>query len=193
MKKIILLGLVLAAGVSLSGCLFSKQAAAPATTPEAAAPTNESFSGTMGELLAKGKSVKCTSASEADGAKTESEFYIDSASGRSKNIIKMTLANKPTQITNSITTKEAVYTWVEGQKEGFLFPITKTEPTASQPAATEQNAPAAPTGAKPDEKYDFNCEAWRVDESIFALPEGVNFVDQAAKLKDLMKNLPVVK
>lgn len=192
MKKLTLLSLVLVAGITLSGCLFSKQATTT-PAPEAAAPTNESFSGTMGELLAKGKSVKCTSASEEAGTKTENEFYIDSASGRSRNIIKMTAANKPAQTTNSITTKEAVYTWVEGQKEGFLFPVTKTEPTASQPAATEQNAPAAPTGAKPDEKYNFNCAAWQVDESIFALPKDVTFVDQAAKLKDLLKNLPAVK
>jgi len=190
MKKLFLLALVLAAGVTLSGCLFSKKTE-PAATPasEATTPAEESFSGTIGELLARGKSVKCISASEDAGVKTAGEFYIDGSTGRTKSVTKITETAKPAQIMNSVMTKEAVYTWVEGQQEGFLYPITKTEPepTASEPTAADQNLPAP---EKEETKYDFNCEAWNVEENIFALPGDVTFVDQAAKLKELIKNIP---
>jgi hypothetical protein len=191
MKKIALLSLVLAVGAALAGCSLQNKTATPATTPapKTAAPAAESFSGTMGELLAKGKSVKCTSASENNGVKTESEFYIDAAGGRSKSVVKITVAGKE-QIMNSITTKEAVYTWTEGQKEGLLFAVTKTEPTAAQPTAA---APTAPSAQPSNAKYDFNCKAWNIEESVFALPSDVTFVDQAAKLNELMKNIKPVK
>lgn len=194
MKKLFLLALVLAAGVTLSGCWFNKKATQPATAPtsEETAPSKESFSGTLNQLLARGKAVKCTAVTEDKTAKTETEFYIDGATERSRNIARITPAGKPAETTNSLVTKEAVYTWVEGQKEGFLFPVTKTEP---EPTAAN-NEPVAPTESaakEQNEQYNFNCEAWRVDEAMFALPKGVTFVDQAAQLKDLMKNLPVVK
>ena len=178
------------ASVALSGCLFQKAntpAATPAPTSET--PAKESFSGTLEELLAKGKSVKCVSTAEAEGGKTEGEFYIDGATGRTKSVTKITQAGQ-TQVMNSIMTKEAVYTWTEGQKQGFLFPVTKTEPTpsASEPTTAEPTAPAA---AKPDAKYNMDCEAWRVDDSFFTVPTDVTFVDQAAMIKDLQKKAGV--
>lgn len=190
MKKIALLSLILLASVALTGCLFQKTAtpaAIPAPTSET--PVKESFSGTMQELLAKGKSVKCTSVSENDSGKTEGEFYIDGASGRTKSVTKITVAGQ-TQVMNSIMTKEAVYTWTEGQKQGFLFPVSKTEPTptTAEPTTAE---PTAPATGQPDEKYNMNCEVWKVDDSLFTVPTDVTFVDQATKLKELMKNIPV--
>lgn len=183
MKKIALLSLVLLASVVLTGCgTKTTTPANTAPTPEAAAPTKESFSGTLEQLMAKGKAVKCTSASEVNGVKSEGEFYVDGTGGRSKIVSKTTQAGK-TQTTNILSTKEYVYFWEEGQKQGFKYPAVKPG-EATQPVATDKNLPGS---EKQNEAYDFNCDAWNVDTSVFAEPAGVTFVDQGAILQDLQK------
>ena len=166
----------------LAGCGFKNKPLTGNQTPTASTPSQESFSGTLEQLMAKGKAVKCTSAEEINGVKNEGEFYVDGASGRSKIVSKETKAGK-TQTIYILANKEYTYFWEEGQKQGFKYPAVKPE-EANQPVATDKNLPGA---EKQNETYNFNCEAWRVDDSVFAVPGTVNFVDQGAIIQELQK------
>lgn len=185
MKKIALFSLAIIASVALTGCGEKTQPLTTTANPSVApaqvveTPVKETFNGTMEDLLARGKSIKCVSSSMADGAKMEGEFYVDATAGRTKSITRTTGPDQKVQISNMLMTKENIYMWTEGSKEGLMFPVMKP---AGAPADADKN----PEADKRNQKYDFVCDAWTLDAGMFSMPAGVKFVDQTAQFKQLM-------
>jgi len=191
MKKIGLMSIVLMLSLALTGCGEKKQitenAPVPPTppTPVVTEPVKDTFSGNVEELLARGKSVKCVTTDETDGTKMEGEFYVDGVGARTKSITKITAKDGKIENSNMLMTKEAIYMWPEGAKEGLKMPVAKPEA-----AENTKDVPVSknyPEVDKRDQKYNFSCEAWTLDEAVFVIPADVKFIDQAAQMRDAME------
>lgn len=189
MKRFSMLSLALMTVLGLAGCGQPKTvtpAPVPSNTPVVAETTvapAESFNGTLEQLMTQGKSVACHTVSDSDGTKMEGDFYIDNKGGRTRSNSTITTQNMPTQETMMIMDKDFVYMWTAGEKTGFKYPVIKDEPVTDD-QINKSKLPEAQKDIR-KEKFDFKCQTWQVDESMFAVPTEITFSDPMAGLNDI--------
>ncbi len=143
-------------------------------------PTDESsgdsslFSGTFGEALTRGQALTCSwlASEETAGSIQEGRgtFYTDGVSrGRSEATFIIDGSPVPTE---GLFIDNNVYYWqtVGGTTLGFKLPETTFDGTSS--LTPEEQASAIDIRSR----YDFDCSPWTVDNSMFELPDGVEFI-----------------
>ena len=67
---------------------------------------------------------------------------------------------------------KTTYMWMDGQTQGFKTSLD----AVAQPDLTAKQQPAVDV----NQQLDYNCGAWTVNASVFALPTGIDFIDPAA-------------
>lgn len=133
---------------------------------EAEAPTNgeeevaEQQKDTLRALLASNTSQECTfSDAETD---TEGTLYV--ADGNMRGDFT-TQQDGSTVSAHTIVVDETVYTWIEGQEQGFQISLEQ---------ATEGEATAG-SQVDFDRPVNYECNATAVSDSRFDLPDNVTF------------------
>jgi hypothetical protein len=182
MKKIVTLSLVVfLASLFLWGC-GSKQ------DSEIKQKEGETYSGTLQELMKKGKAVKCSFEFDNNGFLTTGSYYIDPKSPMTRGDISMTMeidGEKKEIINHTIFKDEMVYSWKEGDKTGMVFKEDEEMPEdEGMEEIQEEYEEEGNEFDYSDEQIDFNCVNWKVDKTVFALPQEVNFEDMTQKMQE---------
>lgn len=148
------------------------------------------------DLLGGEKSQKCVFSTESDGSKSEGTFYTSSGKGRAmiSNTVLSAGNAGMTTTSNMIfdTESNMMYLWDTVTKQGMKMAMNQGQDMESSSTMTaEDDAVATPSDeggfAKEfNQEYSYDCDSWKVDESMFVLPSDVTFTD----LANMMKALP---
>jgi len=142
--------------------------------------TQNSSPKSLKDLLMSGVAQKCTFSSTTESGSSDGTTYI--ASGKVRGDFSMTTNSKTTK-SHMIVDNKTSYIWTDGQTTGFKTTIP--DETAATPSSQTTNTTVNNSTASFDQKTDYKCEAWNVDQSLFALPTGVTFKDMNALLPSM--------
>lgn len=133
---------------------------------------SETTSGNMNTLSMAGKAQKCTSEfGDVNGTGMgEGVLFTD---GKGNALMTTTIhAKTETHTTNALVKGGTVYSWTDGGL-GLMTPKKATQP---KPSAPGSKAPTPPKGNSTlDKTYQFKCDAWTVDPSVFRVPSNIDF------------------
>lgn len=123
-------------------------------------------SSSLKDLLALGKSQKCTFSVNTEDQNSSGTFYI--AGGKSRGMITAQ-ANGTNINSNILYDGDTSYMWQEGTNTGFKFKVNEQEAKDAQTQAQGN--------IDPNQKFDMQCEGWSADDSMFVVPNNINFQD----------------
>lgn len=142
---------------------------------ENSAKVGVSVNGTFRSLFAIGRNVSCTFTSpESSGI-----VYITADGKMSGDFSSKTSSGSKVE-SHMIRSGDTAYVWNGSQG-------AKMDSSAMMNADASAQAKA---GVDLDNKVDYKCTDWNVDESEFTVPSNVSFVDISAMMKGNMK-LPI--
>ncbi|MDQ3015078.1 MAG: hypothetical protein M3Q73_04400 [bacterium] len=119
------------------------------------------------EIIASNKPVKCEYSSvQPDGSSVSGTSYV--ANGKVRGDFSSTING--TAITgHTLIDGTTMYTWVDGQKEGFKLAINTSGSSTPSNQAVDLDA-----------KADYDCSSWNPDTASFVLPTNITFTDMSA-------------
>lgn len=157
-------------------------------TPVKAVPVNPdevSAKASFKDLLGKAGAQKCTVSQSSDLSKSSGVFYT--AGGKGRGEFESTILSGPAKGTVSqakiIIDADTMYTWDEKTKQGIKLSLKDADGGASLGDAGSSMA------TQLNQSYDYDCESWKADPSMFVVPAGVVMTDMSA----MMKSLPQVQ
>lgn len=176
MKKGLLMFSVLFLVLLLSGCGNQNQ---EQNKQETKNQTKESRSviSSIKDAMGLGKTMKCTYKVEAGENSMEMVAYVKGEKYRSENEYQKGKEMK------SVFDGKTLYSWNEGEKNGFKITKECTEELAkmNQNQEREINEPQS-VGDDFEEAMDVNCE--EASDVDFSVPSDVEFQDQCEIMKD---------
>lgn len=120
-------------------------------------------SGSIGSLLALGKSLECNITVSTSGAQTEGLVYLSSA-GKMRGDFSTT-ANGNVIHATTINDGTYVYSWTNLSKQGFKATVASSASTGA----------GAHGGVDNSTTLKYSCKPWAVDGSKFVPPSTVKF------------------
>lgn len=129
---------------------------------------------TMKDLMARGKSMKCTYTQKIDDGGTASGvIYMADKNARTE----ITVSEKAghTAKMYAIINKDWVYSWTEGSSTGFKMTTEASELSEKQEETVTDLS----------KEIDFECKSWKKDSSKFKTPSNVKFDDMSEMIKNL--------
>ena len=142
----------------------------------------ESFFGSMQDLLARGKSVKCTykNVGGEDGEAT-GVFYVAGDKMRSEMDIIEKETGKEMEV-NSIIIGDWMYTWNNFLPEGTKMNMKEMQDETSENYSQDETN-------KMKEEVDYKCRPWIPDDSKFIVPTDVEFRDMTEMMKGFQETM----
>lgn len=144
---------------------------------------NGLFKGSFFDLLSANKNVRCTFEYDMDeqNASTKGEMYISGSKARG--VFKIKTVNTPTEIESDVLSDgKIMYTWMNGV--GFKMNLEEIKKASNDINSAD---PKAKDNLKEfNQKADYKCENWVVDNSKFTVPTDITFSD----MTDFIKNAP---
>jgi hypothetical protein len=133
------------------------------------------------DLLGKAGAQKCSVSQSSDISKSTGTFYFSGGKGRGT--FESTVLSGPgagvTSKNSMIMEGETIHVWDETTKQGMTLSLAGT-------AGAGGAAPANPMAEQFNQAYDYDCESWKADASMFVRPSDVTFMD----MSEMMKSLP---
>ncbi|OGY41861.1 MAG: hypothetical protein A2Y82_05390 [Candidatus Buchananbacteria bacterium RBG_13_36_9] len=167
MKKILSLFFVLTLILTLAAC------GAPKTEQP------EPFTGSIDDLIKQNKNLKCVLQFKEGYDISEATTYVSSNKARSD--YKMNISGQP-QSSHFISDGTWMYTWIEGmENQASKIKIADLEDMSTQAEAEEQGYDNY------QERLDYQCYKWSVDQSIFVPPANINFIDFTEMMKTMQQ------
>ncbi len=120
--------------------------------------------GSMKELLAQGKSLKCAFQNTIAVGTTSGTVYVGNGKLHGDYTITQTGSAQVIQAHMTID-GPTMYYWMEGQSTGFKVPFDASK--SAEPASGS----SADASAQFTKAADYSCTSWTVDESVFSLPQ----------------------
>jgi hypothetical protein len=157
--------------------------------PEIKQKEEETYSGTLQELMKKGKAVKCSFEVDNNGFLTTGTYYIDPNSPMTRGDISMTMdiqGEEKEVVSHTILKDKMVYSWKEGDKTGMVFKEDEDTPENEEMEEVQEYEEKENEFDYSDEEIDFNCVNWKVDKTVFDLPKEINFEDMTQKMQEYM-------
>lgn len=148
-------------------------------TEDAEAEAAPSGQGSMRDLLMRGQSMECQftfSDAEVDG---EGTGFFDGERMRMDSMMEI---DGSVHHASYIYADDSMYAWGEMPEGSFAI----TMPVDGEDAI-DDFADDADTPVGVDEEVSYECEAWSVDNSVFAPPESVEFMDMGAMMDGMMQ------
>jgi len=194
-KMIPLLAIVVSSLV-LSGCLKQVgqvQETGQQNEGQEQVANEDSFSGSLKELLGLGKKVKCSwqfRDPEGNGV-SEGVVWVDGNRSRSEISIETGEDDMAMDLIQ-ISDGKMSYMWNRGEKNGSKFDIAEME-KLNQEMQQENGETQNQAETNWEKMYDYKCRAWRVDESKFTVPSDVEFTDMMAQMNQAQEQLKTTK
>jgi len=167
MKKILFL--LLALVLVLGGC-----GAKPGEVKQA---KPEKLTGSIDQLMAKNKNLKCDLIAKADALISSGTTFISGGKARIDFKTKMGEVIVTSHMINDGTW---LYTWTEEYpNQSFKMKLD------SLPKETNLNTNAAAGVEDYNAQFDYNCYSWVKDNAMFTPPANVNFQDYTKMMQSL--------
>jgi hypothetical protein len=187
MKKLSFLILVFVLVFSISGCAKKDE---DLSLKKGNSDELEAFSGSIKDLISRGKDLKCTySVSGIPGqGKMSGTTYISGERSFSQSKISGTDLNMET---NVLIDGEYMYTWSSMTPKGTKVNIKKMEELADDEDSLEDYEDYSKAY---EEDYNYECSAWRKDDSKFKAPDDIEFMDLTTMMMGMnesMENIDV--
>lgn len=191
MKKIVLLsGLFIITALSLTGCFSKKTNESEPAENNQADQTQEEVLGTrlmsINDLLKEGKPLECTWIQAKENGEIDGLIHVDGQ--RFRNDVTMDLgadSPMPTLESHVLSDGTWLYTWNSNQAgKGTKLEIAKLE-------KVEVEGDNKNESVNLEEKLEFICKNWSVDENVLTVPGDIEFTDDTAKTNEMIKNNPV--
>jgi len=185
MKKAIYAASALMAGSLLlfcAGCGAKQPASQNQPASGEKASNVEEFTGTMSDLMKRGKPVHCTYTITKDNVTQKGEMFISGTKARSD--IEINTPGTGTQNVHAIALGDDQYVWGVQGKMGtkITMSLEDQQKMAEQNKETyQQNSNGAPDVSA---QINFKCTEWSVDDSKFEPPKDIQFQD----MTNLFKN-----
>jgi len=133
--------------------------------------------GSIFDLLKLGNTAKCTFSSDTDSVRTSGTTYLSGKQVRGD----FSIISEGTLIESHMYSDgEWVYTWSSLLPQGIKMKLDAAESEKMQ-----QDAQKIEGMEDFQNKFDYKCSDWTVDDSMFVLPNGVQFTDFSETLKNL--------
>jgi len=175
----IIVGILLVAGAGAYIVLNRpSDTTAPGTSASASpAPTSALQPQSLRDLLALGRDQTCTF---NDASGNSGSVYMGGAKVRGD---FTTMVNSQPQASHMLVDGQTVYVWMDGQAQGFKV---------SFDAVADLGSSTSNQSVDLDQKVDYQCSDWAVDDSKFSLPSGVIFSDTSAMMAPALTGVPQV-
>lgn len=132
-------------------------------------------------LLAQDKNLKCTySYSDDEGNKSSGTTYI--ADQRMRGNFSVQTPGQDAKYSNTLRDGKYQYVWDESSNKGFKTMVDKAQYDDSD-GSKDDSSISQHQAVDQDREYDFDCDKWNVDESVFEVPANVKFTDLTAKVQ----------
>jgi hypothetical protein len=166
----------------LGGCgtTASTSVVAPTATPTAKTETARTA---LKELLAGGKTQICTWTSTENGVEMKGTLYVSGKKFRQES--ETTDAKTKTVSQSfSISDGESIYSWGGAMgKQGVKFSMSSIGNIVT---GTPTGA-SSRTGVNLNQEYQYQCQPWTADETLFTPPADVTFSDMSSLINNLQK------
>lgn len=147
------------------------------TAVEEAQVKSENQAKSLKDLVMAGRPQKCSFSQVVENSESSGTYYISGKKVRGDYNVKVSEQNV---VGHMLLDGSTVYTWSDGQKEGFKMEITESPNTESMnPEQKNVNI---------EQKLDYKCESWKADEEVFVLPKEVSF----KSLNEMSAKVPVM-
>lgn len=156
----------------LGGWYFMNSKKSPTgTTPGATTSENQGGMKSLKDLLSSGVAQKCTFSSTDESGSNEGITYV--SAGKVRGDFTTTVSGKITK-SHMISDGKTSYIWTDGEKDGFKMTIPDATPTS---AKTDTSNSQVSSEGDLNQKMDYKCSGWVVDNSFFTPPTNVTFND----------------
>ncbi len=171
----ILIGLMLATAAVLiikggdknpSDAVVVEEVQDTATTAPSETPTEGAFNGSMNELVARGGNYECNFTHATDVSDSAGTVFISGKKMRGDFVSTTKVAANLKVESHMISDGEFMYNWSSAAPMGFKIAIAET--TNATPTTGSQSLDY-------NQKLDYDCKAWTVDSSKFAIPAEIKF------------------
>jgi len=199
MKKIIL-PLVLVVFLAGAGFLISKNKSQ--TAEIGISPAGEAiqegqqnkenfFKGSLKGLLGLGKSVKCTWSAVDEDATIEGVVYVSGQQTRTETKIQAPETNMTMYF---LTDGESAYSWGNDQAQGYKFNMADFEDeTSVEELEDDDQAEANEYQEAWSNEYEYQCENWKADNAVFAVPTNITFTDMGEQMQQMQEQAEEMK
>lgn len=142
------------------------------------------FTGTIKNLISLGEAQKCTWVVEGQGA---SEVYTDGEKSR----VETTTPHGQMIMINDA---EAIYSWDPQTKKGMK--MMPEDMKSEEAMIDEEEAMKVIPEEEIDyeqvttREYEFSCESWSVNPTMFTPPTDIEFTDMNAMVEQMQQALP---
>ncbi len=146
--------------------------------------TPENFAGSVSQLLALNKNIKCTFNRDDSGMTMKGTFYIAGKDKKVRGDFSMSGQGQAFD-GSTIQRDDMVYTWGETPFGKFATKVDVGEKKKK-----------SGKGIDFDDEMNFKCSKWQVDNDKFELPEDVTFEDinpQVKKIDETMQQVNDIK
>ena len=159
--------LLLGGGLFLYSKNSSSNPTGKTSTQTAVSPTTTtSQNGSLLDIFSSGKTQKCDFSYKAeDGTSTKGAFYI--SANKVRGSLDITTNGKLSTM-NILRDGDTNYMWGSALPTGIKMTLSAND------FATKINTTSA---TNPNQKMDFKCVPWTVDQSLFIVPADVKFTD----------------
>jgi len=132
----------------------------------------ESFFGSMQDLIARGKSLKCTYKQSASDSDDEYETVMYISGGNVKTETKIKTGEGKTGENDMVINKDWMYMWNSFTPKGMKVDMSKM-PEMDNVSDNDVNKDMASLA----KNMDYKCRAWIPDNSKFKVPADIEFQD----------------
>lgn len=142
------------------------------------------FTGSMWELLGR-QSVECTWDQSDEEGQSQGRIYVDG-----QRMAGNMSANYGGEVMNMqmMSDGEWMYQWSEGTNQGTKMNLDSLEQMSDDTQEPESEVESEDMEAL-SQDYNYECQPWQVNESVFSLPQDVEFTDLSQMMMQV-ENLP---
>ena len=181
-KKLLLVALAIIVAAGFAGCAKKSDqltlTIGDSKTDNAAAI--EKFSGSMNDLIASGKTVKCDYEVTLKDLKQKSTIYVDGKKMRLEGV--MTAAGQKDTTMHMIVDEQYNYIWSDDATSmAIKMKTVDVNANTDKSAASGDNSKV-----DMDMKLEMNCENWTSDAAEFTPPANVKFTDFSEMMNGLL-------
>lgn len=155
-----------------------------------------SFIGSIKDVMNFGETQRCTWLAPEQG---EGTVYVDGKNTRSE-FTMFAIEDQPTQQMFSISDVELAYTWNPATKKGMKVRVDEIKEDASGMEQYKEEVEDEGQIKKDDDyqnmvnqDYEFKCESWKADPSLFIPPTDVDFIDMNVMVDEMKQDLQGMK
>lgn len=177
MSKKALIGILVILAIALGLYFFMGQARGPAGNNETGPAgeeqnetenQNEGGQMSFADFIRRGGSYQCRVVDSADGSTAEGMVYISGDLIRTDFDVE---ADGVTARIHSIMRDGNSYAWTSESSTGVVVPIDDSEVDIGE------STQVSFSNFDPNEVGEYDCEPWVVNNAVFTLPAGVEFID----------------